>query len=381
MHRGLMLACLVFTTTGSFGAGSVPPKLKSLVDQVEVAWDRQNPGLLWNLLEQPARTWRKPQITLLDETLRDRELPSSGQMLADARMSFVLQNFRGKMPEMNLQVRLLVIQGLQERSTNILKEVHDTLGELAKQDSPRSFDQFEKRFWELHIQINRLVTAKRFRRYAVDQAARVKGTALANLEPSRRDSLRNSDEASVSEVLALQAKVTERDRQLRHARLDYSIQRLGQDNLDKEKFKAAFAIRLDSDVLARVDQTRNKTSQTKVKDALTAAGDLPQKATDFFVGLHWWLRGRYGNGAEVGGLAKSEAALKFRDGLVWLNMPRQAKAAPAASRGQLEFPGGPYHRRHHLLWAWEDRPVYAYSRSSNTKTSLGKNSYKMSSFW
>ena len=101
----------------------------------------------------------------------------------------------------------------------------------------------------------------------------------------------------------------EQDRRLRHARLDYSIQRLGQDNLNSEKVKAAFAVRLDSDVLGQVNSSRREATRDKVASALKRAGDLPHRATDFFVGLHWWLRGRFRTGPEVHALVKSQAVL------------------------------------------------------------------------
>ena len=79
----------------------------------------------------------------------------------------------------------------------------------------------------------------------------------------------------------------EQDRHLRHARPDYSIQRLDQDNLNSEKSRAAFALRLDSNVPGQVNSSRLEATRDKVASALKGAGDLPHRATDFFVGLHW----------------------------------------------------------------------------------------------
>jgi hypothetical protein len=76
------------------------------------------------------------------------------------------------------------------------------------------------------------------------------------------------------------------------------------------------------------------------------AGDLVTKSTQLFRGLHWWLRGRYGQGTEVGGLAKSKAALKDAQLLVWLNMP--ARPPVPNDPTDKSTPNVPrFERRHH----------------------------------
>lgn len=381
-------------------AAKIPPKTLELADQLEVAWQRQNPALVWKLLERPARSYRRSQLDLLDDALSQRGVPSSAQLLVDSRLSFVQQNLIRNLPEPNLRERVLLIAGLHDRSAKLLQQTDAEMARQAKAPPPEGFRRFEDQFWDLHVLANQLLSAERFRRYAADLASRVKGRALENLDADQRAVVLASNDESIIEVLRRRNELAAIERKLRLQRVDYSLRMLERPELDKEKFTAAFAIRLDAHVLgpgnsvtANSDSSGNTTETRngdlsvspqlagEIQTALSNAGDLPDKATAFFAGLHWWLRGRYGVGTEVHGLAKSEAARAMPGGLVWLNMPLQPEPPGVPAMGRVESPGQAPHRRHHLIWAWEDRQPQLQTGSESTKTKLGDTRHEMSTFW
>jgi len=365
--RGLLVLCFaVCADASTCSAETLSPQLTSLADQIQVAWHRQNSVLAWKLLQGPVRRFGSEQLARLDGALKDRELPASAAILADARLSIVQQNLRIRLPEPSFKERLLLIQGQQQRTDALLSEITSSLAELTEKEAPRTRHEFDGRFWTMHILRNRLLSAERFQRDAADLASRVKSLALSRLDESLRNRIHQLQKSPFADVQRLQSELAALELSIRHQRLDFSITALNRDKLDQEKFAAAFAVRLDADALSRLDLDRIEEEETRreitsslarAESALQADRMLADKATDFFVGLHWWQRGRFGIGTEVYGLAKSESALHSPDGLVWLNMPLQPQPPEASTGRQLEVPQGPFHRRHHLIWAWEDREV------------------------
>ena len=148
--------------------------------------------------------------------------------------------------------------------------------------------------------------------------------------------------------------------------------------LTRERFLAAFTADLDARLVADLFEQAKKQGQTLVSDRLKdpqnvdrvaddaararkLAGTLTAKSQLFYEGLHWWIRGRYGLGPEVGGLAKSRAALRSSAAQFALSMPEQTPK-PVDPAWLTEAEGVPrFERRHHYLWAWEDRRLYLTS--------------------
>ena len=46
------------------------------------------------------------------------------------------------------------------------------------------------------------------------------------------------------------------------------------------------------------DETLLATVEDKVRSARESAGDLTKQARLLYLGMHWWMRGRYGQGPE-----------------------------------------------------------------------------------
>jgi hypothetical protein len=85
-----------------------------------------------------------------------------------------------------------------------------------------------------------------------------------------------------------------------------------------------------------------------------------EKGTRLMVGLHWWLRGRYGNGALTYGLVKPKAAMNSQRIMFALQMPSQIKAPDLPSMPHIgRIPT--FERRHYYHWAVEKRNVFKTS--------------------
>jgi len=160
---------------------------------------------------------------------------------------------------------------------------------------------------------------------------------------------------------------------------------LEESGLTKDRFHAAYAWQRDANQVQMALDARKRQKQPFQRAALNAAdlaqrvaaesngcrelaGDLTLKATWLFEGLHWWLRGRYGAGPDVWGLAKNQLALQSPQSMFPLLMPavlpKPTDPTTAAARSANTY----YERRHHNWWAWEDRRVQS-SSSSNSQSS------------
>ena len=122
-------------------------------------------------------------------------------------------------------------------------------------------------------------------------------------------------------------------------------------------------------------------------DVAELAGTLGERAERFFAGLEFWLRGRYGWGPDVGGLAKSSAVLEQPELMPLLYMPenlltsrRHKESPPAGSTGKrIETKSVPekeptlscLDRRHHYIWAWEDRLLATSTSGQLTREIYG----------
>jgi len=98
------------------------------------------------------------------------------------------------------------------------------------------------------------------------------------------------------------------------------------------------------------------TVRQQVNDGLKAAGELTAKTRMLHAGLSWWLRERYGRGSHFMGLIKSPAALNSPTALFAVAMPSSLPSA--ADPSDSSFRRSPtIQRRHHQIWAWEERAV------------------------
>jgi hypothetical protein len=121
--------------------------------------------------------------------------------------------------------------------------------------------------------------------------------------------------------------------------------------------------------LRRPNLAEEVDDQAKQADEL--AGDLATKTEHLFEGLDWWLRGRYGRGPEVWGLAKSGAALKNRSLLIALEMPSEPPV-PTPPADPRRAPVPQFDRRHHYTWAWEDRRLQKDLSGSRMQTGASR---------
>jgi hypothetical protein len=202
------------------------------------------------------------------------------------------------------------------------------------------------------------------------------------ISSSQRRRLDASDRALVEDGTAdlkisvkdMQDRLDETAMLIRLERLRSGTQILRNPELTKDRFQAAFTTSLDAQEWTQFQKeiesaTRRKPQKTKlarpdfiksvakeIEKSEKLAGDLAAKSRQFHEALHWWLRGRYGAGTEIAGLAKSPSAIRNPRLMTELDMPAEPPN-PRVASGDLNKDVPRYDRRHHYTWAWENRRV------------------------
>ncbi|MBW3541018.1 MAG: hypothetical protein KY476_12165 [Planctomycetes bacterium] len=307
------------------------------------------------------------QIEGLDAALGDEGIPPVRRLLVEARLALVQQNLASSLPEPEIRERLLLLRAVAEHIDEWLRETREHPLVTGSEPPARSMTEFERQLWEIHVLRNKLLSALRTSAYGTTLAQGVTERQKERLTPPEIEILKKfaGPAAGIQEADGVLARL-EIDTRL--ARLNYGLEVLENDALTKERFMAAWSTLHDAEELRQaLKQAADEAAplshaalleslERRAARARELAGDLAPQAKRFFEGLHWWLRGRYGIGPELAGLAKSAAALDVPGGLVWLYMPSQPPVAADVDDGQREI-RPTYERRHHHIWAWEDRRI------------------------
>jgi hypothetical protein len=366
---------LLLTAVVLAGGGDAPlsPALARQVEPIVAAYYEGDSVGVREVLVPIVTRWRDEQIAAVDAALADRDIPSIRELLLAARMSLMRQNLTSALPEPGVRERLLTLEALREEWQGILqsKNEHPLLAGAVPE--PQNLEEYEERAWDIHVLQNLLLTAERSTQYARELADGLSPSARRRLKPADRETVEAAASSRpIVEVDRAQRKLEEVEMVLRLERLDYGLQVLADPKLRKERMMAAYSTVVDGRILSEFfkkiqDEQRPLVHEElkgpdlprevaeKIERARELAGPLAERAQELFDGLHWWLRGRYGSGPELGGLAKSAASLENPNSLVWIYMP---KSRPMPRSPAFDEPGVPRcERRHHDTWAWEDRRV------------------------
>lgn len=311
----------------------------------------------------------------IDEVLARLGVPASGELLAGSRGSLVQQGIDKKLPKPGERETIVVLKTLHEQVSLVLRLKNDEPVLARPHARDASIEVYDEALWSLHVLENRLAAVERITNYLVSLAKSFPRGLTARLSDDDRAAVSLDYESLAADLRDATRAVEEREIEIRVNRLRFARQLLEQANLTKDKFRAAYTSELDARVIAQFfDQAKqagrtiasSKLNETSLSSQITSdasrsrelAGTLTAKAQLLYDGLHWWLRGRYGLGPEVGGLAKSPAAMRSAVAQFGLFMPNRTPQPidPDGPAGRDAVPR--FDRRHHFWWAWEDRRLF-----------------------
>ena len=406
-----LLTALMGAAKGKPPANGLSGKSQAAIEAVEAAYLAGNAEQLWHALAPSVNGLKEDAAAKFDEALAAKKLPPARELLVQARLKLLMEDRTGALPAPSLKERLLILAALQDHLQNPLEQIAGQ--SLLEEDTPppANMDEFDRRLHDIHEVQAKLWLAKTCAHYGKDLAGKLPEAARKKLTDKEQETVAHSEGGLATKVADAERDVRELELETRLLRLKYGVEVLQQKPLTKEKFFAAATTRQDARALKQELEpatpvqrkgTKAKAAAAKAaanppppvvfhRAALTspdlanevatlarhaqeAAGPLADKAERFLAGLELWLRGRYGWGPDVGGLAKSSAALEQPELLQQVSMPEnlltladekeQPKQEDAGRRTEApstktekkprQTPRCP-DRRHYYTWGWEDR--------------------------
>jgi hypothetical protein len=436
MQRSILYVWLL---TAAMGAAkdkaptdALSHKLHQVIEEVEGAYAAGDIERVWRLMAPPVNGLSEDLAAKFDEALAAKKLPPARELMVEARLKLLMENRTAALPAPLLRERLLLLETLQDHVQNPLQKIASL--PLMKEDTPppKTMDEFDRRFHEILEVQGSLRLAETCAHYAKDLAQKLPVAARKKLTDKERETLAQSEGDLATKVQDAERDVRELELETRLLRLTYGVEVLQQKQLTKEKFIAAASTRQDARLLKQEMEppvapnpakgAKTKSTAAKVpatppapvvfhRAALNAlelpkevaklehrmkevASSLGDRAERFFMGLEFWLRGRYGWGLDLWGLAKSSAALEKAELLHQVYMPdnllmpaetkeqpkpsipgRRAETTPAGTREKRRpLPRCP-DRRHHYTWAWEDRGLVSSTNEQKTVLQVPEQGY------
>ncbi len=305
----------------------------------------------------------------------------------------------------------ILIGGINKRLKRFFESVdaHPFMADPV--ELPEAWKKARDQFWDAHVIRNEFSNNEKLLRFGTAMLLPLR-SAIDDLKDDGNKAILEQFQFYLDNFARKYEDLEERVNEARLIRFNRSADVLLGDKQDFEKkFIGALSLQMDAEGISKylasniptreALQTPGLLTEMKAKfDHINAnQAVLLKKAYLLKTGLHWWLRGRYGHGAERGGLLKSENVFvdlngknnyrvgrTTRGGTVvkktrpawsinWnelnaLYMPR-SRPKPEFSLTQLndatDSQSKHYNRRHYYTWALEYRPLETQS-SSRKKT-------------
>ncbi len=365
----LVVGCLLTRLSASAADPALAKRHVEVLNQEVIpAYQRGNPLQVLQTLSPILGRLDDERIALADEVLRQQNVPPISKLLADARRTLVEQGLENTLPKPTLREVAIVAPRLAAEIKDIVADI--SLHPAMVNPPPRYkvVAKYEHLFWQIHVMQNRLINARRLAQYTDQFVRQLRAGKLDKLAPHQREAIQADYSGVLTQVDDAQLELGERSLQFRLDRLRLAANELLEPGVSEEKFLAAYSVATDSRILKDYLRSGAPTNRAALAGPEVLAevewletvgrergGDLITKSELLFHGLHWWLRGRYGQGTDGFGLFKGEVALNSPEDMFRLNMPREpSEAAKFVSDADNAYP---VPRRHFYTWAWEDRVV------------------------
>lgn len=358
-------------------------KLDQLVNELLTPWMAGDHGTTIKALRSQIGRAKDAQLADLNEALQSRGAPTMAGILMETHLRMVRVGIRDSLNDAGVKERVLLIQEIDDQIGKRFETVRAI--ELMRDPlpDPEDFLAYRNMLWEAHVHNNQLQEAVELARFGT----MVSGTVTklnAKVPQSDRDVLATDFSNHTRSAADLRQELLERGVELRLARISFALDRLQQRSTDmRSRFFAAYAVGADGasleswlkdhaqhasrELLQDPDLLVNL--QKSLQEGRQVAGEMVHKAELLFEGLHWWRRGRYGAGPDGEGLLKSVAALDRPAARLPLYMP-EASPVPTDPFATNPIAWSPrFDRRHHYVWAWQDRDFFLSQASSSASVS------------
>lgn len=369
MRNFTCLSLAIFTVFGSsLIAGPISKRTQNQIKTKIIPAYHQND---WVANEKVLTNWvtkfDATELDRIDEILDEQGVPSIGEIILDARVAELLSGASSAKSSPRELVRSMPV--LYGRVEDVLEKIRATPFMSAELPSYQSVEDYHDVFWNIHVARNELTTAERSARYGLSILAETEKKKIRGLSDEELATLDIDFAKQASRVAEAINDLTEAKVEVQIMALDTATETMQSSKSYKDKLKAAYLIEFHADPvlqslkkstsgykrIALQDKTLLSSVEDKVHYARESSGDLTKQARLLYLGMHWWMRGRYGQGPDGMGLLKSANVLKTVEAQFPLYMPTSTPepTAPEMSNYSQAIPK--YDRRHHYIWMYEYR--------------------------
>ncbi|HAY81885.1 MAG TPA: hypothetical protein DCY79_18945 [Planctomycetaceae bacterium] len=380
LKRRAVLCCVVLIVSPAATArAELPPKTQRLLTmEVIPAYQRGDSASLLATLSPLVIKMTDAQMDEADLLLKEQEIPNTAALLVEARMHMLNQGIAKKLPRASTRETLLLLESIK---SNVEGTVSRNEGVMDVTQRPKTFDADEAALWNIHVSQNELRNISNSATHAVSLQSMSQRVNRHKLNDDQIVLLDTEFGEQLSNIQQAQRQLLELELELRLQRLQMAAESLNADSEIKDRIQGAFVADLDGEVLANVLKERDSNEferpylrgctaaqvQEHVETIRETVGDLVEKSRLFYVGLHWWLRGRYGQGPDGRGLLKRADFMRSAKSQFGLYMP--AKTPQPTDPTSTAGPIPEIYRRHHYIWQYEYRRILGHYQTTGTSSS------------
>jgi hypothetical protein len=364
-----------------------PKQIAFVKNELVPAFQSGEPITILSLVCPQLSRWTDPQIAGMNQLLAEQKAPTLDKMITDARMNLVRVGMADKGPEASAREAAIVLREIKRQIEEIIQVAQGI--ELMKEPfpKPKNMMEFRDLLWAAHVQNNQLINAGGLASLGhLTTQSKIIAKAK-NATAADKAIFATKFPEITTRIRTVHRELNERGVELRVERIKFANKVLKESKDIKERFFAAYAVGIDGELLIQGFKefagkfTRPALNSPGYAEALTSdvergkmeAGDLVKKSQLLFAGMHWWRRGRYGNGPELMGLLKDKAAQTNLAAQIPLFMPRESPVPVDPAKNPLnQVPN--FDRRHHYTWAWQTRQFSVSTTSSSSSNSSSQTS-------
>ena len=324
-----------------------------------------------------------------DRNRIDAELQRNGalklaELSVTSRMELIRTGYVGRIAQPTEEEIVLLLKAVSDEIAKQLSEMRA----IVESEGGTELEQLEDQLWKIHVSKNQIASVLRLCERGI-QMARFNRSRLGETEGAERDAARDTFHQQSGQATEMLRQADERAILLRIKRIDLAEKLLQSSESFEDRLQAAWIGDLDGPIVreyfqnvsaGRIFPTKqlsvpgiSESAQANVRELRALAGpELLTKSRHFFVGLHWWLRGRYGAGPHGFGLVKDQTALVSGERLFGLYMPTVMPTPTSPYDDGYQIPA--VDRRHHYVWMFEYRRLFRrdfYASKKNVKSRSG----------
>lgn len=361
----------------------VSAKVDRQLNQLIHSYQNQNPTGFITASSDLLNRSNKEVIEQVNEALESRKLPSLQKMLAHVRVEATKSNIA--LPAPNWLEFQYIVPEVVDQVQTVIQAYEQSQFVKTEISAPEKFQGYDELIWQLHVFRNRFEVLKKVVNATTglsEKFSRPLAKHKSTLVGDAKKPFEFDFKAAAQRLHEIVLAIDEKEAEVRVMRIDDANDLIAVGGKFVDQFDAAFALAYDELFFEKFYETAKKENRSfqnadlnddsiasilsdLVESAKTKNPDLFEKATLFYVGSHWWLRGRYGQGPLANGLLKAKNAAQNEKTLFPLFMPMQMPNVDQLLGNQV---AKPVIRRHEFVWGLGDEGIQTMNISSGSKT-------------